>query len=155
MKLKKFIIIFCYLLFVIWFSGCAYISIAFNNFGDAIFKSTKKIDNKIKNPIKENVRLSVLWAGHSTMLVQMYDKAIIFDPYFNNHLGGLFLRRIETGLDIDYLNQLDLICVSHSHMDHLCFLLLGNLPKSFQMQSLFSLMGLKNICQDLMWIWLE
>lgn len=119
------------MLFVICLSGCAYLSIAFNNIEDAIFETTKKVENKIKNPIKKDVRLSVLWAGHSTMLVQMYDKAIIFDPYFDNHLGGVFLRRIEAGLDIDYLNQLDLICVSHSHMDHLCFTSIGDLSEKF------------------------
>ena len=130
-KIKKYLFVICYLLFVIWFSGCAYISIAFNNFGDAIFKSTKEVENKIKDPVKKDVRLSVLWGGHATMLVQLYDKVIIFDPYFNNHLGGVFLRRVETGLDIDYLNQLDLICVSHSHMDHLCFSSIGALSEKF------------------------
>jgi N-acyl-phosphatidylethanolamine-hydrolysing phospholipase D len=129
--MKNFLkIIYC-LLFAVYFSGCAYLSIAINNFGDAVFEKTKKVENKIKNPVKKDVRLSALWAGHSTILLQMYDKVILFDPYFNNHLGGVFLRRIETGLDIKYLSKLDLICVSHSHMDHLCYSSIGDLSEKF------------------------
>jgi N-acyl-phosphatidylethanolamine-hydrolysing phospholipase D len=130
-KIKKLLFVICYFIFVIWYSGCAYLSIAFNNFGDAIFKSTKEVENKIKDPVKKDVRMAVLWAGHSTMLLQLYDKVIIFDPYFDNHLGGVFLRRVETGLDIDYLKKLDLICVSHSHMDHLCLSSIGDLTEKF------------------------
>lgn len=121
----------CFFIFSVWLSGCAYLSIAFNNVGDAIFESPREVKNKIKNPIKNGVRLSVLWAGHSTMLVQMYDKSIIFDPYFDNHLGGIFLRRVEAGLDMEHLNQLDYICISHSHMDHLCFTSIGDLSEKF------------------------
>jgi N-acyl-phosphatidylethanolamine-hydrolysing phospholipase D len=142
--MRKFLYNICYLLFAIWFSGCVYMSIAFNNFEDAIFKSTKKVENKIKDPVKKDVRLSVLWAGHSTMLLQLYDKVIIFDPYFNNHLGGVFLRRVETGLDLNYLNRLDMICVSHSHMDHLCYSSIGELSEKFPNAKLVFPYGVEN-----------
>jgi len=124
----KILIVF---LSAIWLSGCAYFSITMNNIGNAIFNSPKEVRDKVKEPIKDGVRLSVLWGGHSSMLVQMYDKVIMFDPFFNNHLGGLFLRRVETGLDINNISRLDLICVSHSHMDHLCFSSVGDLAEKF------------------------
>jgi len=111
--------------------GCVYFKITVNNIENAIFNSPEEVKTKIKEPVKDGTRLSVLWAGHSSMLVQMYDKVIMFDPYFNNHLGGLFMRRLETGLDINYLKKLDLICISHSHMDHLCFSSVGELSEKF------------------------
>jgi N-acyl-phosphatidylethanolamine-hydrolysing phospholipase D len=130
-KIKPTFFVICYLLFATWFSGCFYASIVIRNIDEAIFNSPKKVENKIKDPVKENVRLSALWVGHSSVLVQMYDKVIMFDPYFNNHLGGVFMRKIETGLDIDYLNRLDLIFVSHTHMDHLCYSSIGDLSEKF------------------------
>ncbi|MFA5405253.1 MAG: MBL fold metallo-hydrolase [Ignavibacteria bacterium] len=130
-NVNKVLLVICYLQFVICISGCFYASIAIRNFDDAIFDSAKKVENKIKDPVKKDIRLSALWGGHSTILLQMYNKVIIFDPYFNNHLGGVFLRKVETGLDVDYLNQLDLICVSHSHMDHLCYSSIGVLSEKF------------------------
>lgn len=123
-------IIYCFL-FAVYFNGCGYVSIFINNFDDAIFEKTKKVENKIKDPVKKEVRMTALWAGHSTILLQLYDKVIIFDPYFNNYLGGLFLRRVETGLNVKKLSKLDLICVSHSHMDHLCYSSIGTLSEKF------------------------
>jgi L-ascorbate metabolism protein UlaG (beta-lactamase superfamily) len=142
--MKKTLYIFCCFIFAVWLSGCGYLSIAINNFGDAIFKSSKKVNTKIRNPIKKNVRMSALWAGHSTILLQLYDKSIIFDPYFNNYLVGFFLRRVETGLDIKYLNKLNLICISHSHMDHMCFSSIGDLSKKFPKAKLVFPYGAEN-----------
>jgi N-acyl-phosphatidylethanolamine-hydrolysing phospholipase D len=143
-KTKKHLFIICYLLFVIWFSGCGYLSIVINNFGDSIFKSTKKVENKVKAPFKKYVKMSVLWGGHSTMLLQLYDKMIIFDPFFNNHIGGIFLRRVETGIDREDMNKLDLICISHSHMDHLCYSSVGELADKFPNAKLVFPYGAEN-----------
>lgn len=115
----------------LWLSGCAYFSITMNNIGNALFNSPREVQNKVKEPIKDGVRLSVLWAGHSSMLVQMYDKVIMFDPFFNTHLGGLFLRRLEAGLEVSSISRLNLICISHSHMDHMCFSSIGDLSERF------------------------
>jgi hypothetical protein len=39
------------------------------------------VDVKVKDPIKPDVRLSALWIGHATVLIQMDDKVIITDPF--------------------------------------------------------------------------
>jgi N-acyl-phosphatidylethanolamine-hydrolysing phospholipase D len=142
--MKRLVNIIWIMLFTIGFSGCAYLSITVNNLGNAIFNTPKEVVTKVKEPVKDDVRLSVLWAGHSSMLVQMFDKVIMFDPYFNNHLGGLFMRRLKTGLDIDNLKSLDLICVSHSHMDHMCFSSIGDLSEKFPKAKLVFPYGVEN-----------
>lgn len=142
--MKGTVKILFFLTAAILMSGCVYFSITMNNIGNAIFNTPQKVEIKVKEPVKDGVRLSVLWAGHSSMLVQMYDKVIMFDPFFNTHLGGLFLRRLETGLDISSLKKLDLICISHSHMDHMCFSSIGDLTEKFPKAKLIFPYGVEN-----------
>ena len=59
------------------------------------FSTPQSIPNKITKPIKENVRLSALWIGHSTLLIQMDDKVILVDPVFENVIGGFMMRKKE------------------------------------------------------------
>lgn len=117
-RIFTYIILFS---FGIIFSGCFVWRITADNVWRTITTSPELVVNKIQNPVKDSVRLSALWAGHSTVLVQMYDKVIIVDPYFNNYFVGLFVRQIETGLAYKNLDKLDLIMVTHAHMDHLSF----------------------------------
>ncbi len=112
------------------FGGCAFWSIAYDNISNAITSSPIKT-NKIKEPVLDSVKLSALWAGHSTVLIQMYDKVILADPFLTNTLGGLFMRKREAGLDINTLSKLDLILISHSHMDHLSYGSLEIIEKKF------------------------
>jgi N-acyl-phosphatidylethanolamine-hydrolysing phospholipase D len=128
--MKKYPVIFL-ILFSFAFSGCFVLRVAVNNLGDAIASSPVKIKNKIKNPVTDSVKLSALWVGHSTVLLQIYDKVIITDPFLNNRINGIFIRKKEPGLDIEDLSRLDLIMVSHSHMDHLNFVSLGMLEDKF------------------------
>ncbi len=102
------------------FSSCFFLRIGIKSLGDS-FSSPGEIHDKIKHPIQDNVKLSALRIGHSTVLVQMYDKVLITDPFFTDKLGGLLLRKKEPGLDIQDIPKLDLILVSHSHMDHMSY----------------------------------
>ena len=117
--MKKILRIIIVLLPII-LSGCFFMRIGLRSLGDT-FSSPDTIPNKIKNPIKDNVKLSTLWIGHSTELIQIYDKVIITDPFLDNRLGGLMMRRKEPGIDINNIPKLNLILVSHSHMDHMNF----------------------------------
>jgi len=101
------------------------------NIGNTIFSEPKKVKNKIKSPIKDNVRLSALWVGHSTILLQIEDKVVIVDPVFEDVIAGIVLRKVEAGLDIDRIPKLDLILVSHAHMDHLSIETLDNFDERF------------------------
>ncbi|MCX7877519.1 MAG: MBL fold metallo-hydrolase [Ignavibacteria bacterium] len=83
------------------------------------FSSPEKVENKISDPVRKNVRLSALWIGHSTVLIQMDDKVIITDPLLTETAGELARRIIEPGMDIDNIPVCDIILISHSHFDHL------------------------------------
>ncbi len=101
------------------------------NISDSFFGEPGKVKNKIKDPVKENVKLSALWVGHSTTLVQIEDKVIIFDPVFEDVISGIVLRRVEAGLDIKSIPRLDLVLVSHAHMDHMSLSSLKDLDDRF------------------------
>ena len=51
------------------------------------FSNPKKVKNRIKDPIKPGVKLSALWIGHATVLIQMEDKVIITDPFLTDHIA--------------------------------------------------------------------
>ena len=119
--IKKIFTYIILLSFGLTFSGCFVWRITTDNVWRTITTSPELVVNKINDPVKDSVRLSALWAGHSTVLVQMYDKVIVVDPYFNNYFVGLFVRLIETGLAYRNLDKLDMILFTHAHMDHLSF----------------------------------
>jgi N-acyl-phosphatidylethanolamine-hydrolysing phospholipase D len=94
----------------------------------------EKVKNKIHNPVKDSVHLSILWVGHATLLIQMDDKVILTDPFFTNNVAELQRRVIEPGMDLKDLKKCDIILISHSHFDHLnygtCRLLEEKFPKT-------------------------
>ena len=83
------------------------------------FESPEEVPNKITNPIKPGVKLSALWIGHATVLLQMDDKVIITDPILTETVGEFARRVVEPGIDIENIPKCDLILISHSHFDHL------------------------------------
>ncbi|MBX7041369.1 MAG: MBL fold metallo-hydrolase [Ignavibacteria bacterium] len=93
----------------------------------AMFGSPGEVKNKVKEPVRDGVGLSALWVGHSTVLLQIEDKVILIDPVFNDVIGGLMVRKNEAALDLDVLPRLDLVLVSHAHMDHLSLATLGDI----------------------------
>lgn len=103
------------------YSGCTFFRIFIRSSEDALFSSPERIKNKNIHPVKDSVRLAALWIGHSSVLIQIYDKVIITDPFLNTRLGGYMIRKKEPALDISNVTRLDLILVSHSHMDHMSF----------------------------------
>ena len=84
-----------------------------------IFNAPKVVQNKIKNPVRDNARLAVLWIGHSSCLIQMDDKQILADPVLTPTIGILSKRLIEPGIETDDIPKLDLVSITHSHIDHL------------------------------------
>jgi L-ascorbate metabolism protein UlaG (beta-lactamase superfamily) len=102
-------------------NSCGIFRITVSNVENTLFNSPQKVVNKVKNPVQDGVKLSALWIGHSSMLVQIYDKVILLDPFLTNTMGGIFTRRKEAGLDLKDLSKLDMVLVSHTHMDHLSF----------------------------------
>jgi L-ascorbate metabolism protein UlaG (beta-lactamase superfamily) len=101
------------------FSSCFALRMVADNTERVLFAEPDKVKNKIANPIRSDVKLSALWIGHSSVLLQIEDKVILIDPVFDEVIGGLMLRNTEAGLDLDDLPKLDMVIVSHAHMDHL------------------------------------
>jgi len=83
------------------------------------FEAPRKVKNKITHPVKPDVRLSALWIGHATVLLQMDDKLIITDPFLSETAGEFARRVVEPGIDPKDIPACDVILISHSHFDHL------------------------------------
>lgn len=129
--MKSIINIFLFCIIIPIFYSCGAGRIITNNLWRTITESPEVVINKIENPVKDSVRLSALWAGHSTVLLQIYDKVILFDPFFENHFALIFSRKVESALLYENLKKLDLIVITHSHFDHLSFYSLGKLEKLY------------------------
>jgi L-ascorbate metabolism protein UlaG (beta-lactamase superfamily) len=66
------------------------------------------------------------WLGHSTMLLNFYGVWILTDPVLASRCGLRFgpitigpRRRIKPALSVRQLPKIDLVLLSHAHMDHL------------------------------------
>jgi L-ascorbate metabolism protein UlaG (beta-lactamase superfamily) len=83
------------------------------------FSKPARVKNKLINPINTRGGLSVIWIGHASVMVQMDDKVMLFDPFLTNNIGLIQRRVQEPGLDINNLAKCDFIFISHTHFDHL------------------------------------
>ena len=65
--------------------------------------------------------LSYIWLGHSTVLLRLEGKTILFDPVFTNASPiGLFGKRFQKPIiSLDELPKIDYVFLSHDHYDHL------------------------------------
>jgi N-acyl-phosphatidylethanolamine-hydrolysing phospholipase D len=106
-------------LFLFIFSqSCNMFMIAVRNV-PVFFTPSEVVKNKITNPVRKDVRLTALWVGHSTLLIQIDDKVILTDPVLTETGGELGRRVVEPGIDPENIPRCDLIIISHSHFDHL------------------------------------
>ncbi|MBI1803365.1 MAG: MBL fold metallo-hydrolase [Ignavibacteriae bacterium] len=77
----------------------------------------------------DNSTITAAWIGHATVLINFFGTKIITDPVFSQKIGINLLglatlgpqRLVEPALRIDELPPVDLILLSHAHMDHLDF----------------------------------
>jgi len=102
----------------------------------------------ITNPVREDVRLAVLWAGRSTMLIQVKDKLILTDPFLSDFAGGMMRRVVSAGIDLESLLRLDLVLLSHAHFDHLCYASLGLIAERFPGAALVFPQGVEPFLPD-------
>jgi L-ascorbate metabolism protein UlaG (beta-lactamase superfamily) len=145
--LKKFTKILSVYLFSLIFSclffSCNMILVAVRNV-PVFFESPQLVENKITNPVDSNVRLSALWIGHATVLLQIDDKIIITDPFLSETAGEFARRVVEPGIEPEYIPKCDLILISHSHFDHLNYYSLSLLEQKNSKTSLVFPQGLEN-----------
>jgi L-ascorbate metabolism protein UlaG (beta-lactamase superfamily) len=69
--------------------------------------------------------LYAAWIGHTTVLLQVDGFTILTDPVFSNRIGLNFgpvtlgiKRLVEPALLLEALPKIDLVLLSHAHMDH-------------------------------------
>lgn len=70
--------------------------------------------------------ITASWIGHSTVLLNFYGTWIITDPVFSERVGINLLglstigpkRLVYPALDFEQLPPIDLVLLSHGHMDH-------------------------------------
>jgi len=113
------------------------------------FTEPTKVHGKIKDPISDDVRLSALWIGHATFLLQMDDKVILTDPFLTNNISLFYKRVVEPGIDINDLKKCDIILLSHSHFDHCNLGSLGILEERFPRTNLVFPEGVEEFLPDL------
>ena len=71
---------------------------------------------------------AVTYIGHATTLIQTAGMNVLTDPIYSRRI--LLLRRlVEPGIPFDHLPKLDVVLVSHAHMDHCDIPTLRRLPK--------------------------
>jgi L-ascorbate metabolism protein UlaG (beta-lactamase superfamily) len=82
--------------------------------------------------------ITICWIGHATTLINFYGVRILTDPTFGNHIGVSLgvgsvgpKRYIAPALRFDELPPIDVLLLSHAHMDHLDIATLSRLsPKT-------------------------
>ncbi|HEY5616127.1 MAG TPA: MBL fold metallo-hydrolase [Bacteroidota bacterium] len=75
----------------------------------------------------DNSTITAAWIGHATVLINFFGTRIITDPVFSERVGVNLLglttvgpkRLFAPALRVDELPPIDIILLSHGHMDHL------------------------------------
>lgn len=80
-----------------------------------------RVEQRYEQLRPKGSRLSVVWVGHATVLIQMDDALILTDPVLTRSVGMLSTRLHQPGVTAERLPQLAVVAVSHMHFDHLSF----------------------------------
>jgi L-ascorbate metabolism protein UlaG (beta-lactamase superfamily) len=82
-------------------------------------------------------QITVSWLGHATVLLNVFGVTILTDPVLGSRIGlrvGPFIigpkRYVAAALGVDDLPPIDVILLTHAHMDHLDRWTLDRLPKN-------------------------
>jgi L-ascorbate metabolism protein UlaG (beta-lactamase superfamily) len=82
--------------------------------------------------IVEAKELGVTFIGHSSFLVQIAGRSVLVDPVFVKRLV-LLRRQRRAGLRINEMPAIDVVLLTHAHMDHLNIASLRRVVRSAQM----------------------
>jgi len=68
-----------------------------------------------------NNQLNVTWLGHSSLMINIDGYRILTDPVFEKRVSLVGPSRYngEVPLDIDEIEDIDVVIISHNHYDHL------------------------------------
>ena len=73
-----------------------------------------------------------IWFGHSTILLELDGKRILIDPVFSTYaspLAGIAKRFQPPVFNIDEIQNIDIVLISHDHYDHLDHKTISKLKK--------------------------
>ncbi|HEX5092764.1 MAG TPA: MBL fold metallo-hydrolase [Burkholderiales bacterium] len=62
---------------------------------------------------------ALTWIGHATFLVQLGGASALIDPVMSGRIAGFIPRNVAPGLAWSALPKVDLVLVTHNHMDHM------------------------------------
>jgi L-ascorbate metabolism protein UlaG (beta-lactamase superfamily) len=105
-----------------------------------IAQTTRKILKPGFKPTPElwdSNTITAAWLGHSTVLINFYGVTILTDPLLVDHAGADVMlgtigpkRLVAPALRLRQLPKIDLVLLSHAHMDHLNSYTLRYFPDS-------------------------
>jgi L-ascorbate metabolism protein UlaG (beta-lactamase superfamily) len=82
-------------------------------------------------------QVTLAWLGHSTVLINFYGIRILTDPVFGSRVGvslGLGTagpkRYVSPALSLKELPPIDVLLLSHAHMDHMDLPSMSQLPRN-------------------------
>jgi L-ascorbate metabolism protein UlaG (beta-lactamase superfamily) len=101
----------------------------------------------------------VKWLGHSTVLIHVHGTTILTDPVLHDGYGPSILgvsvgpRRIKPpAIEIHQLPPIDIVLLSHAHMDHMDMPTLTDLTQhSPETITLITAVNTKDVVHDLSW----
>jgi L-ascorbate metabolism protein UlaG (beta-lactamase superfamily) len=64
-------------------------------------------------------RDALTWIGHASFLVQLGGASALIDPVMSPRIAGLIPRNVAPGLAWPALPRIDLVLVTHNHLDHM------------------------------------
>ncbi len=59
------------------------------------------------------------WIGHATWLLRLAGLTIATDPIWSRSIGGMVSRLVPPGIAVNEIPQVNLVCISHDHRDHM------------------------------------
>jgi L-ascorbate metabolism protein UlaG (beta-lactamase superfamily) len=99
--------------------GCVPATILGRNVA-ALARGPRAAPVALRDPRRPDARLVVTWLGHASWLVQLDDRFVLTDPVLGETVGAGFSRRlVAVGVPVERLPPIDVVVVSHLHLDHL------------------------------------
>ncbi len=72
---------------------------------------------------------ALTWLGHATFALRLGGQLVLTDPVLCARIQGVVARLTPPGVAVDRLPPVDVVTVSHDHMDHMDYWSLRRLPR--------------------------
>jgi L-ascorbate metabolism protein UlaG (beta-lactamase superfamily) len=82
----------------------------------------------------------ITWIGHATFIIQVAGLTIATDPIFGNP-SSLFKRITQPGIALEQLPAVDVVLISHNHLDHMHTASLRSITKKNPQVKIFVPLG--------------